>query len=120
VLANVALHGLENAIVAAFPKRQPPTVVRYADDLVALHPDLRVIERVQQIAATWLAGMGLELKPSKTRITHTLHQHNGAVGFDFLGFVRHEVAYTTVVTTPWDTTWCSTTSTLPRHAAGAI
>jgi RNA-directed DNA polymerase len=86
LLANVALHGLETAIVAAFPKRQPPTVVRYADDLVALHPDLRVIERVQQIAATWLAGMGLELKPSKTRITHTLHQYNGPVGFDFLGF----------------------------------
>ena len=30
--------------------------------------------------------MGLELKPSKTRITHTLNPHNGNVGFDFLGF----------------------------------
>jgi RNA-directed DNA polymerase len=30
--------------------------------------------------------MGLELKPSKTRITHTLHPHQGNVGFDFLGF----------------------------------
>jgi RNA-directed DNA polymerase len=85
LLANVALHGLESAIVSAFPPRQPPTVVRYADDLVALHPDLRVIERVEQIAATWLAGMGLELKPSKTRITHTLQQHNAEVGFNFLG-----------------------------------
>jgi RNA-directed DNA polymerase len=34
--------------------------------------------------------MGLELKPSKTKITHTLCTHNGNVGFDFLGFVRHE------------------------------
>jgi RNA-directed DNA polymerase len=34
--------------------------------------------------------MGLELKPSKTRITHTLHQTAGPAGFDFLGFhVRH-------------------------------
>jgi RNA-directed DNA polymerase len=34
--------------------------------------------------------MGLELKPSKTRITHTLHRHEGNVGFDFLGFqIRH-------------------------------
>jgi RNA-directed DNA polymerase len=30
--------------------------------------------------------MGLELRPSKTTITHTLHQHEGRVGFDFLGF----------------------------------
>ncbi len=30
--------------------------------------------------------MGLELKPSKTRITHTLKETDGNVGFDFLGF----------------------------------
>jgi RNA-directed DNA polymerase len=30
--------------------------------------------------------MGLELKPSKTRISHTLHKYEGNVGFDFLGF----------------------------------
>ncbi len=30
--------------------------------------------------------MGLELKPSKTRITHTLEPVDGQVGFDFLGF----------------------------------
>ncbi len=30
--------------------------------------------------------MGLELKPSKTRLTHTLRAYLGAVGFDFLGF----------------------------------
>ncbi len=29
--------------------------------------------------------MGLALKPSKTRITHTLDSHEGQVGFDFLG-----------------------------------
>jgi RNA-directed DNA polymerase len=86
LLANIALHGLETAIVRAFPPRQPPNVVRFADDFVVLHPDRAVIERVQQITATWLSDMGLELKPSKTRITHTLHQHNGNVGFEFLGF----------------------------------
>jgi RNA-directed DNA polymerase len=53
---------------------------------VVLHRDLAVIERVQQLVAEWLAGMGLELKPSKTRITHTLHPHDGNHGFDFLGF----------------------------------
>ena len=30
--------------------------------------------------------MGLELKPSKTHITHALNPHNGNVGFDFPGF----------------------------------
>jgi len=40
--------------------------------------------------------MGLELKPSKTRITHTLDLVDGQVGFDFLGFhVRqHRVGHT--------------------------
>jgi RNA-directed DNA polymerase len=95
LLANVALHGLETAIRSAFPtqivyegKRQrwQPTVVRYADDFVALHRNLAVIEEIQKITNQWLADMGLELKPSKTRITHTLVEHNGTVGFDFLGF----------------------------------
>ncbi len=86
LLANIALHGLEMAIVSAFPKRQPPRVIRYADDFVVLHPDLTVIEQAQHVARDWLAGMGLELKPSKTQITHTRHSHNAQVGFDFLGF----------------------------------
>jgi RNA-directed DNA polymerase len=92
LLANVALHGLETAIGAAFPRyangraTAKPLVIRYADDFVVLHEDLAVIERAQQIAAQWLAGMGLELKPSKTRIAHTLRAHDGTVGFDFLGF----------------------------------
>jgi len=41
--------------------------------------------------AVWLAGMGLELKPSKTRITHTLHPDEGQVGVDFLGFHVQQV-----------------------------
>jgi RNA-directed DNA polymerase len=93
ILANVALHGLEEAITTAFPRRQKagvvfqrPTVLRYADDFVVLHRDLAVIEKVKQLVSEWLAGMGLEMKPSKTAITHTLRQHEGRVGFDFLGF----------------------------------
>jgi RNA-directed DNA polymerase len=30
--------------------------------------------------------MGLELKPSKTRIAHTFEKYGGQAGFDFLGF----------------------------------
>src|SRR5919202_321087 len=69
LLANVALHGLETAIRGAFMTTQgKPTVIRYADDFVALHPDLAVIDRVQSMVSDWLTTMGLELKPSKTRI----------------------------------------------------
>src|SRR3989454_3198039 len=95
LLANVALHGLEEHVTSAFPARMKregqslrwqPTVVRYADDLVILHRDLTVVEQAKQIAAGWLAEMGLEFKPSKTWITHTLHPYEGRVGFTFLGF----------------------------------
>jgi RNA-directed DNA polymerase len=91
LLANIALHGLEDAVAKSVPSRHfhvrwTPILVRYADDFVVLHEDLAVIERVRQVIAAWLAEMGLELKPSKTHITHTLHPHEGAVGFDFLGF----------------------------------
>ena len=92
LLANIALHGLETVVKTAFPARQgkhhrrPIHLVRYADDFVILHDDLSVVEGSKQVVATWLTELGLELKPSKTRVTHTLNTHEGQVGFDFLGF----------------------------------
>ena len=86
LLANIALHGMEEALIAAFPKHHAPTLVRYADDFVVLHPDLAAIEKAQSILTAWLAELGLELKSNKTRITHTLQAHQGNLGFDFLGF----------------------------------
>lgn len=96
LLMNVALHGFATAIEDAFqqfksPKgvrRTPwkPKVIRYADDFVIFHRDRKALERAKQIAADWLQGMGLEMKPSKTRITHTLEAIDGPAGFDFLGF----------------------------------
>ena len=96
LLANIALHGLETAVSTAFPKhpyingkqrgRYQPRVIRYADDFVVLHEDVKVIEKAKEVAQEWLKGLGLELKPSKTRITHTLDEYDGGVGFDFLGF----------------------------------
>lgn len=53
---------------------------------VVLHRDLAIIEKIKQLVSEWLAGVGLEMKPSKTTITHTLHQHEERVGFDFLRF----------------------------------
>lgn len=86
LLANIALHGLETIIRNAFSTREKPIVLRYADDFVVMHERLEAIEQCQQIVQEWLKGMGLELKPSKTRITHTLHTYQGNTGFDFLGF----------------------------------
>jgi RNA-directed DNA polymerase len=86
LLANIALDGMERVIREAFPrKRNCPRVVRYADDLVILDEKREVVEKCQEIITEWLKGMGLELKPSKTRITHTLLS-DGEAGFNFLGF----------------------------------
>jgi RNA-directed DNA polymerase len=83
LLANVALHGMENYI-ARYCKGA--RVIRYADDLVVIHPERQVIEHAQRLLSKWLERMGLAFKPSKTRICHTLEAVDGQVGFDFLGF----------------------------------
>ncbi len=60
-------------------------------DLVVIHEKLEVIQQVQPYLQKWLQKMELELKPSKTRICHTLKRVDGQVGFDFLGFnIRSE------------------------------
>ncbi len=92
LLANVALHGLETAVAERFRRRERtgvyrvPRLIRYADDFVALDADEHVIHQVKEFIAAWLQELGLELKPSKTQITHTLNEYNDTVGFDFLGF----------------------------------
>jgi len=63
-----------------------PALIRYADDFVILHRDPEVIRQCREIVHGWLQGMGLELKPSKTRMAHTLEAFEGEPGFDFLGF----------------------------------
>ena len=95
LLANVALHGLIKEIESHFPSRKRttkgksavwmPDAIRYADDFVVLHRDEGAIRECQAIAQEWLKGMSLELKPSKTRIGHTLNEVDGITGFDFLG-----------------------------------
>lgn len=94
LLANVALHGLENAIGSTMSKRQRPALIRYADDLVILHHDLPSLQQAHQETEEWLATMGLRLKPSKTWITHTLSPYQGQVGFDFLGFTIRQYPVT--------------------------
>ena len=86
LLANIALHGLEREVRRANSQGEKPMVVRYADDFVILHSEQAELHRAAERATTYLAGMGLELSPSKTRVTHTLDLCEGNVGFHFLGF----------------------------------
>ena len=103
LLANIALHGMEERVkqyaetlkmtspgghrLSKSARRDSVSLIRYADDFVILHEDLSVVKRCQEITSDWLKGIGLELKPSKTRLTHTLNSlENEKPGFDFLGF----------------------------------
>jgi RNA-directed DNA polymerase len=99
LLANIALHGMETRIRQAFPRKRvykkgkyiggssEAILIRYADDFVIIHEDITVVQKCQQIITEWLSDIGLELKPSKTRLTHTLNKYGDEKpGFDFLGF----------------------------------
>ncbi|GDZ96383.1 RNA-directed DNA polymerase [Planktothrix agardhii CCAP 1459/11A] len=94
LLANIALHGMEERVMqyaetlkgSKRDNRKAFSLIRYADDFVIIHEDLNVVKKCQEIIAEWLRNMGLELKPSKTKLTHTLNEIDGNVGFEFLGF----------------------------------
>jgi RNA-directed DNA polymerase len=113
LLANIALHGMEEAIkeyalqepltklTTAYSKKKGQhlkkiygqermdslALIRYADDFVIMHQNLEVILGARKVIEEWLKPIGLELKLGKTRITHTLDKHgNEQPGFDFLGF----------------------------------
>jgi RNA-directed DNA polymerase len=104
LLANIALHGMEERIkelaktldmkkstgkgqISWQSKCKSLTLIRYADDFVILHKDIAVVQRCREIISEWLKNMGLELKPSKTRLTHTLNEYESEKpGFNFLGF----------------------------------
>ncbi len=95
LLANIALHGMEK-IVKEFARtlrgekgnnEKEITLIRYADNFVILHPNLDVVTKAKALIEEFLKGMGLELKPEKTRFTHTLLKVDEETpGFNFLGF----------------------------------
>jgi RNA-directed DNA polymerase len=88
LLANIALHGMEQALGVKYFKRGTirgeRAVVRYADDFVVFCESKEDAEAARQTLAKWLAERGLALSEEKTRIVHLTE------GFDFLGFnIRH-------------------------------
>ncbi|TAE57921.1 MAG: group II intron reverse transcriptase/maturase [Nostocales cyanobacterium] len=99
LLANIALHGMEERIkqfAETLPghsgfgktgKRKSLSLIRYADDFVIIHQEITVVQKCREIISEWLNGMGLELKPSKTKLVHTLERYEQEQpGFNFLGF----------------------------------
>lgn len=98
LLANIALHGLENHIKdwyanTWYPKTGYPYSVgkrdrsksvgfsRYADDFVITAPSINDIEAMETEVDNWLKNeAGLKLSEAKTRIV------NSTSGFKFLGF----------------------------------
>ena len=81
LLANIALHVLDEAWEAS--GQRLGTLVKYADDLVALCATREQAEEARELVAAVLDPIGLGLHPEKTRIVHLAL---GAEGFDFLGF----------------------------------
>jgi RNA-directed DNA polymerase len=103
LLANIALHGLEEDTKEALKliltrsershhqgwerARRTLQVIRYADDFVVIHKELSVIKEAEKYIAEWVGKMGLQLKPEKTRRVHSLLRYEGnEPGFNFLGF----------------------------------
>ncbi|MDT9323845.1 MAG: reverse transcriptase domain-containing protein [Limnospira sp. PMC 1290.21] len=95
ILANIALDGMARLIETTYPKvkgvKIKATGIRYADDFVVISPSLEIIEQCKIAISEWLKPIGLEIKPGKTRICHTLNpiEYDGKLeepGFDFLGF----------------------------------
>jgi RNA-directed DNA polymerase len=89
LLANIALHGMEEAIKKGYGKSravEKPKLIRYADDFVIIHSNREAVEQAAERIEDWLHDMGLYLNPKKTRLTHTLTAVDGNVGFNFLGF----------------------------------
>jgi RNA-directed DNA polymerase len=78
-LCNVYLHRLDRQ----WTERGTGTLVRYADDLLALCRTRAQAEAALAALRLILAELGLELKDAKTRIVHL---EEGGEGVDFLGF----------------------------------
>ncbi|MCY4389539.1 MAG: group II intron reverse transcriptase/maturase [Desulfurellaceae bacterium] len=84
LLANIALHGMEQAIGVIYAKAKTLTgkraLVRYADDFVICTETKEDAEQALLEITEWLLKRGLQLSAEKTHIRHI------SEGFDFLGF----------------------------------
>ena len=85
LLANIALHGMEEALGVKYNNRgqlanSKRCVVRYADDFVIFCKTLEDAKASRDEINSWLFTRGLNLSDEKTKIVHITE------GFNFLGF----------------------------------
>lgn len=96
LLANIALHGLENhlndfvsklsikphegANRGSVAKRKALSVIRYADNFVLIHRNKEILELCIAETKKWLKSIGLKISEEKSAL------HDGRNGFFFLGF----------------------------------
>jgi RNA-directed DNA polymerase len=92
LLANIALHGMEEELGIIYRKTYKPNgsyaihpkckiaLVKYADDFVALAETKEQAQSIYERLQLYLRKRGLELSNEKTKITHIED------GFNFLGF----------------------------------
>lgn len=80
LLSNIYLHVLDK--LWHRHSRQLGTLVRYADDLVVVCRSKQQCEAAERDVRKYLARLGLELHPDKTR---RVELYDGKQGFDFLG-----------------------------------
>ena len=106
LLANIALHGLENHLldfVGKLPikphpganrgvvsKKKALGVIRYADDFVLMHRNKEILELCIAETRKWLSTIGLTISEEKSRLCDCRE------GFQFLGFQIIQVRKKTV------------------------
>lgn len=92
LLANISLHGMENALGVKYNNRGEITgrraVVRYADDFLVFCETKEDAEESVKTLNAFLSNRGLTLSSEKTKIVHLKE------GIDFLGFNIRQ--YTTI------------------------
>ena len=100
LLANIALHGMEDALNIKYERRKRSdgsytfinkskyVLIRYADDFVVLCKTKADALKVYELLESYLEQRGLTLSKEKTKITHL------SKGFDFLGvnFKSHKTS----------------------------
>ena len=97
LLANIALHGLEDHLLnyvssRNFPKPHPDAargtrakkaalgVIRYADDIIIIHRNPMIMEKVIIEAKEWLTNVGLEVSKEKSKLRWA------SQSFSYLGY----------------------------------
>ena len=88
LLANIALHGMEQELGVEYQymksryvvKSKSIGIVRFADDFVAICHTKEEAEAMYEKMTKYLSERGISLSMEKTRVTHIED------GFDFLGF----------------------------------